>query len=304
MNQEIIYSKTTLIYSPKENPWKELLSEKFYTLAWGATLSTSWQIGTPISFTGIWEDTKYLDKGEIKEYKENNAVKFSYWSSFWNAEDVPEEYCTIAYRLKPVDEYSCEFTVTQQGFRDDVHYVDTMQLWDNTSKTLKYQSEKRALLKLNEFNFAKLVSVIETTPEDLYNKESAGWNAAQIIEHIIMATNGFKDFLTEITEISDDQYDLNIEAIRELMLNTTVKLKSPDFLIPAIKDYDKSIHLLSLSNLQAEINDCITTLDFDKRCLTAEMPAFGYRSIYEWLNFSIFHILRHTYQLETLHLPQ
>jgi hypothetical protein len=53
MNHEIIYSKTTLIYSSKESLWKVLLSEKFYALAWGATLSTSWQIGTPISFTEI-----------------------------------------------------------------------------------------------------------------------------------------------------------------------------------------------------------------------------------------------------------
>lgn len=298
MNRELKFSESIKIYSSKETVWKTLLSAEFYQISWGASLSTTWQTGSPVQFTGSWEDVAYLDKGVIKAYIENSYLEFSYWSSFWEAKDVPEEYCNISYAVKQLDEHSSEFTITQVGFRDKVHYDDTVELWKNTSKILKSQSEKDELVSINNKVFNSLISKVTSFAEETYNRELPNkWNAALLVEHIIMGNAGMKQFLTEVTYASDTPYDLNIEAIRNLMLNNEVKHQSPDFLIPAIKIYDIKEQKEMLLNIQAELNDCILTLDFDKKCGTAEMPPFGYLSIYEWLNFSLFHILRHTTQL-------
>lgn len=299
MNKELKFSESTKINASKEAVWKTLLSAEFYQVSWGAALATTWQTGSPIQFTGTWEDVGYLDKGIIKEHIENSFLKFSYWSSFWGAEDVPEEYCEISYTVGQLDEHSCEFMITQVGFRDKVHYDDTVELWKNTNKTLKYLSEKDELLSICNSAFKELASIIASIPDEQYNAEPlAKWNPAQIVEHIIMGNTGMKQFLTEVPYGSDIPSDFNVPAIREFMLNNEVKYQAPDFLIPGTNHYDVNEHLKMLLNLQSEINDCIATLNFEEKCGTTDMPPFGFMSIFEWLNFSVFHIRRHKEQLK------
>ena len=300
MNKTQIFTRNINIYSSKDMVWKTLLTAEFYEISWGASLSTTWQKNMPIQFTGIWEDVAYMDKGVIKEHRENNFLEFTYWSSFWEAEDVPEEYCNISYSVKQLDEYSCEFTISQVGFGDQVHYDDTVELWNNTTKTLKYLSEKEELISINDTVFNELRSIIKEMPEEKYNVETINkWNPAQIIEHIIIGNTGMKQFLMEVPYISDIPYDYNVQAIRDFMLNKHVKYQAPDFLLPAMKTYDKNEHLKLLLNLQAEINDSIVSLDFEAKCGAFDMQPFGFMSIYEWLNFSVFHIMRHKEQLES-----
>ncbi|WP_185146930.1 DinB family protein [Chryseobacterium echinoideorum] len=300
MNKKIKFSQSIKIYASKETVWKTVLSDEFYQISWGAALSTTWQTGSIIQFTGTWEDVEYVDKGIIREHIENSFLKFTYWSSFWKAEDVPEEYCDISYTVKQLDEHSCEFTIKQVGFRDQVHYDDTVEFWKNSSQTLKYLSEKDGLTLVSNAVFNELVSIIATIPAEKYNAETSGnWNPAQIVEHIIMGNTGMKQFLTEVPYTSDIPFDYNVQAIRDFMSNNDVKYQAPDFLIPATKQYDMNEHRELLLNLQAEINDCIATLDFEDKCGITDMPPFGFMSIYEWLNFSVFHILRHKDQLKS-----
>lgn len=300
MNKKMKFSESIKIYASKEKVWKTLLSKEFYQISWGSALSTTWQTGSPIQFTGNWEDIEYVDKGVIKEHIENSFLKFTYWSSFWEAEDIPEEYCDISYMVKQLNEHSCEFTINQVGFRDQVHYDDTVELWKNTNQTLKYLSEKDELTSISNTVFNELASIITAIPTEKYNvKTSGNWNPAQIVEHIIMGNTGMKQFLTEVPYTSDIPFDYNVHAIRDFMLNNDIKYQAPDFLIPATKQYNINEHRELLLNLQAEINDCIATLNFEDKCGTTDMPPFGFMSIYEWLNFAVFHILRHKEQLKS-----
>ncbi|MGN7785811.1 DinB family protein [Niabella sp. 22666] len=300
MNKEWIFSDNIKVYASKDTVWKVLLSARFYQLSWGAKLSTTWQTGSPIQFAGVWENVEYIDKGVIQDVKERCYLKFSYWSSFWNTEDVPEEYCVISFSLSQIDDYSCNFTITQEGFRDEIHYNDTVELWKNTGNILKYQAEKDELVSINNQVFNDLFAALRSMPEDTYNKEVPDkWNPAQIVEHIIMGNGGMKQFLTEGASMSDTPYDLHIEAIRDLMNNKEVQYQSPDFLVPALKIYDRQEQKEILAAIRSELNECIFTLDFDKKCGTAEMKPFGCMSTYEWLNFSVFHILRHAVQLKS-----
>ncbi|WP_197091550.1 DinB family protein [Sphingobacterium endophyticum] len=300
MNKELKFSESTKIYASKEAVWKTLLSPEFYQVSWGSALATTWQTGSPIQFSGTWEDVGYLDKGIIKEHIENTFMKFSYWSSYWEAEDIPEEYCDISYTVKQLDAQSCEFTIIQIGFRDQIHYDDTVELWKNTNKILKYLSEKDELISISNAVFNELASIIAAISEEKYNAEpSEEWNPAQIVEHIILGNTGMKQFLTEVPYSSDVPYDFNVPDIREFMLNKEVKYQAPNFLIPGTKHYDVNEHLKRILYLQTEIHDCIVTLSFEDKCGTTDMPPFGFLSIFEWLNFSVFHIFRHKEQLKS-----
>lgn len=301
MNKEIKYSQSVNIYASKETVWNKLLSKEFYELSWDATLTSTWQPGSPIQFKGVWEGIEYTDKGLVQEIEENKFLQFTYWSSFWKGEDLPEEYCNISFRIMEIDLYSCCLTLTQVGFRDKVHFEETVELWKHSNKILKHLSEKQELLTLNDKIFEEIESVIAKISSVNYNNESTiSWTAAQIVEHILMANSGLKGFLTEALFSSEVPYDLNVQRIRDLMLDMGVKYQSPEFLIPAVNQYDAIEHCAKLLNLKGEINESISTMDFEERCGNTEMIPFGYMSVFEWLNFCLFHIQRHVLQLKQL----
>ena len=300
MNKEITFSKTAIIFSARESIWKVLQSEQLYQTAWAAKLNTTWEPGAKIRFSGIWENVEYSDKGEVLINQPYSFLKYSYWSSFWEVADTPEEYCFISYKINPLNDGSCEFTIAQDGFRDEKHYSDTVELLVKTMDMIKYESEKLDLTSRCENAFSKLISFVDSAQQDLYNKPVAnGWSVGQVVEHVIMSSSGLKQFLSEATS-SSDPYDSKVPEIRAMILNTTQNLKTPDTLIPPFNIYNSQQHTQQLTAISREINDCIRTLDFRNKIETFPMPPFGYMSIFEWLTFTVFHISRHTLQLERL----
>ena len=300
MNKEINFSITAVIYSSKESTWNVLLSGQLYQNVWGAKLKATWEPGTSIEFNGVWENVEYTDRGVVLARKENHFLRYSYWSSFWGAVDSPDEYCFIEYSINALDSFSCELTITQNGFRDEKHYSDTVALWKNTLDVIKSDSEKIDLSAHCNAVFNNLLFTFDSISEESYNKPvSKGWNIAQVVEHIILGNSGLRQFLTESSSDSLNPYDLNVQSIRSMMLNTTDKLRSLDILTPPFRKYNKEHHRDLLLKIQMEINDCVQTLDHRSKC-GFEMAPFGIMSIFEWLNFSVYHISRHAKQIEAI----
>lgn len=300
MNRDITFSKAAIIHASKESVWKVLLSPRLYDIAWAAEVKTTWQPGSSIQFRGVWENVEYFDKGVVQINETNAFLKYSYWSSFWDAPDTPDEYCFISYTVNPVTQHSCELVITQDGFRDEKHYSHTTGLLTSTLDLIKLESEKFYMASLCDSVFNNLISLVDEAPYEQYNQPKLGkWNVAQLVEHIIIGNSGLKEFLGAAS-FSSARYDSNIHNIRALMLNQSDKLKAPDVLIPSSQNYDKNQHRDLLVAMQLEIKDCIQILDFGKRCESVAMPPFGDMSVFEWLTFSLFHISRHTSQIQLL----
>lgn len=149
MNKEMRFSITATLYASKETVWRVLLSADTYQKIWGAELLATWETGTSVEFSGVWENVKYTDKGVVMINKKNRLLQYSYWSSFWDVADTPEAYCFISYSINPLDSYSCELTIVQEGFRDERHYSQTVEVWKSALATIKIESEQ---LDRREFN--------------------------------------------------------------------------------------------------------------------------------------------------------
>jgi uncharacterized protein YndB with AHSA1/START domain len=65
----------------------------------GATVETSWEVGTPITFHGEWKETTYEDKGEILAFHPERQLRFSHWSSMGGTADLPENYHVVTFDL-------------------------------------------------------------------------------------------------------------------------------------------------------------------------------------------------------------
>lgn len=300
MNKDINFSKTALIHSSKESLWKVLLSEQLYNKAWGAVIKTTWVAGSDIQFRGIWEGVTYIDKGVVQINDEYSILKFSYWSSFWDVADDPDEYCFITFKVHALDSMTCECTITQEGFRDEKHHADTVELLIKTLDTIKLEAERYFLASFSGNVFGKLIPLIESADQEVYNEPvREGWSPAQVTEHVIMSSSSLEQFLGEAIS-SSTEYDRHVREIRGMMINMMKKFRTPEALVPPLKAFDQKLHTHQLCAISSEISHCIETLDFTRRCESYPMPPFGLMSIFEWLTFTVYHIARHTSQIEML----
>jgi uncharacterized protein YndB with AHSA1/START domain len=91
----------------------DLIKQYFF----GTNLITTWEIGSPIIFSGEWEGKPYEDKGVILDYQFEKLLKYNYWSNFSGTEDIPENYADISYQLSENKGVTI-LEITQTGFKD------------------------------------------------------------------------------------------------------------------------------------------------------------------------------------------
>ena len=93
-------SASIVVDRPRQDVWKALtdpdLVSKYFM---GVTVKTDWEVGHPITFTGVWKDKPYEDKGEILDFKPEQELSYSHWSPLSGADDVPENYHVVRIAL-------------------------------------------------------------------------------------------------------------------------------------------------------------------------------------------------------------
>src|SRR4051812_30539124 len=98
MKSNITLKVSLPIMAPKSKVWKALTDpDQIKKYFFGTETKTTWQPGTPITFSGEWEGKPYLDKGTVLEVEPEKMLKYNYWSSFSGTDDVPENYANIVY---------------------------------------------------------------------------------------------------------------------------------------------------------------------------------------------------------------
>src|SRR5258708_37532977 len=98
---DLILSISVTIHAPKSKVWSALTDpEQIKKYLFGTDTVTDWKVGSPITFSGMWEGKEYKDKGTILQIEKEKILKYSYWSSFSGKEDKPENYANVTYRLE------------------------------------------------------------------------------------------------------------------------------------------------------------------------------------------------------------
>ncbi len=69
----------------------------------GTTVSTDWQVGSPITYAGEWEGKAYEDKGKVLEVDEPRRLVTSFFSPMSGKADAPENYQTVTYLIEQVE---------------------------------------------------------------------------------------------------------------------------------------------------------------------------------------------------------
>lgn len=137
MKSNIIAEVSTTISAERSAVWEaltkpEIVKEYFF----GTNLSTTWEPGAPIIFTGEWQGKTYEDKGTVLAYKNEEMLQYSYWSSMSGIEDTPENHVILTYRIGG-ENGNVTVTIIQENIPDEKMRDHSIENWKKVLKALK-----------------------------------------------------------------------------------------------------------------------------------------------------------------------
>lgn len=123
------------------------------------------------------------------------------------------------------------------------------------------------------------------------------WTIGQLGQHVALASAGLPDQKNKAANRPADQFE---KSIRDTFLDYTQQFKSPEFIDPEKKPYDKEVLLTALKNNKTLLLNIIKNEPLEYACLDVELPGWGHLTRYEWIKLIIYHVERHIKQLEKL----
>lgn len=123
------------------------------------------------------------------------------------------------------------------------------------------------------------------------------WTAAQVGEHLRKSYE-VKNLLYHPVQPTHRAPDQWVEQIRTDFLNFSVKMQSPEFVVPEAIIYDKDALIGALKNSREQILQATETLDLSLTCPAFAFPVYGALTRLETIHFLICHTLRHNRQLK------
>src|SRR3954447_26104862 len=103
------------VATPPERVWTALTDPgEIATYMQGSKVTTSWEVGTPITWDGEYDGRAYQDKGEVLTYDEPNVLSMTHYSPMMGQPDVPESYHTLVYTLTANGD-ATHLALTQDG---------------------------------------------------------------------------------------------------------------------------------------------------------------------------------------------
>jgi hypothetical protein len=125
-----------------------------------------------------------------------------------------------------------------------------------------------------------------------------GWTAGQVGEHLRKAS--VVDVLFGPTKPAQRPPDEYVATLRDQFLNFSIQMTSPDFIVPADRDYDRESLLQTLQQVGTQVREAAQTLNLTEICLYTP-SALGELTRYELIHFHISHTKRHIHQLRKIH---
>ncbi|MES2809912.1 MAG: DinB family protein [Bacteroidota bacterium] len=145
-----------------------------------------------------------------------------------------------------------------------------------------------------------LLAAVNAISEDKFNTVpfEGSWTAGQVSDHLLQSLG--VEVLYGRTETTERAPDQNVAPLGQAFLDFTIKMKSPDFILPGDGPHKKQIYLNDFVSTFNKLIEAAKTLDLTQTCLDFTMPVMGALTRLEFLWFYVFHTKRHTYQLQNI----
>jgi len=129
MNNTFISKTSTTINAPASKVWDALTKpDLIKQYLFGTQVTTDWQVGSPISYKGIWNGKAYEDKGRVLQMEVGKLLVSTFWSSLSGLPDVPANYKTVRYELN-TEGNRTRLTITQDNNDSQEEASHSEQNW-------------------------------------------------------------------------------------------------------------------------------------------------------------------------------
>jgi hypothetical protein len=161
--------------------------------------------------------------------------------------------------------------------------------------------DKNIANELNE-TAADLLKTISSFTQEQFNVVpfEGSWAAGQVSEHLFKANAGAVETLNGNTKPTERDPAENEKKLREIFLDFSTKMKSPEFILPSDKPQDKESIAKNFESVMNKHKAFAENEDLSLTCMDFEMPGIGFMTRYEWICFIICHSKRHTHQLKNI----
>jgi uncharacterized protein YndB with AHSA1/START domain len=130
MSQTYTAKATITINAPTSKVWEALTKpDLIKQYLFETQVTTDWRVGSAITYTGIWQDKPYEDKGKILQIEPEKLLVSTYWSPLSGLPDVPENYKTVSYKLSSRNN-ATELTITQDNNANQEEANHSEQNWN------------------------------------------------------------------------------------------------------------------------------------------------------------------------------
>ena len=137
MNNPFISKTSTTINTPMSKVWDALTKPHIIKqYLFGTEVTTDWQVGSPITYKGLWNGKAYEDKGKVVQIEVEKLLVSTFWSSLSGLPDVPENYKTVRYELT-ADGNGTRLTITQDNNESQEDANHSEQNWKMVLDGLK-----------------------------------------------------------------------------------------------------------------------------------------------------------------------
>ena len=145
MTHPQIVNRTIHINASPSIIWEALIDPDTWS-QWSSPHKTSivtsdYQLGSPITFTGTWDRRKYLDKGVILAFDPEKHLSYNMWSKLSRLPDEPENYTVVDFTLTPTQS-GTTLTLTHSNFQNYTIYGHANFYWPTALHRIKNLLEK------------------------------------------------------------------------------------------------------------------------------------------------------------------
>jgi uncharacterized protein YndB with AHSA1/START domain len=137
MDKGYVSTVSITIAAPAAKVWEavtkpELIKQYLY----GTEVTTDWQVGSPITYKGVWQGKPYEDKGKVLQVEPGKLLVSTFWSSLSGDPDIPENYKTVRYELSVVGA-GTKLTIIQDNNANQVEASHSEQNWNMVLEGIK-----------------------------------------------------------------------------------------------------------------------------------------------------------------------
>ncbi|MES2773124.1 MAG: SRPBCC domain-containing protein [Bacteroidota bacterium] len=158
---------------------------------------------------------------------------------------------------------------------------------------------KEALLQWFDNTVNHFKATLRAFDEQSINVQPStdSWTAAQVADHITKSNSSIVKALSLKGLATNRKPDERVGELKDIFLDFTSKLKSPDFILPTQAIYSKDLVMANVANSTARIKEAALEASL---CEMINHPAFGNITKYEIFHFVLYHTQRHTVQLQNI----